>query len=64
MDERIRFIRIPEVIKLVGMSKSTIWARSKDGTFPAPRKIGPGVTVWVESEIQSWMKQQLEKSEG
>ncbi len=50
-----RLLRIPEVLDRVAMSRST-WLRAvKAGTAPAPLKISPGVAVWTESQIDSWI---------
>ena len=31
-----RILRIPEVVRITGLSKTTIWRRVKSGDFPAP----------------------------
>lgn len=33
-------------------SKSTLWAKVKKGTFPAPIKLGPRITVWRVEDIR------------
>ena len=35
-----RIMRIPEVVKLTGLSKTTIWRRVRSGDFPLPVKLG------------------------
>jgi prophage regulatory protein len=37
------------------LSKSTIWKRSSEGTFPRPVKLGPATTAWVAAEIDQWI---------
>lgn len=58
-----RIMRLKEVISTVGLSRSTIYARLKDGTFPAPIRIGINVG-WIESEIQDWIEEQIAASRG
>jgi prophage regulatory protein len=50
-----RFIRLPEVINLTGMSKTTIWRLEKLGKFPMSIKVTTRVTVWKFNEIQAYI---------
>ena len=49
---QLRFLRIPEVKKLTGLSRSTIYA---DTTFPRAVKIGERAVGWVEHEVMDWI---------
>lgn len=40
---------------LVGFSRSTLWRRVADGTFPSPIKLSPGVTAWRHSDVLEWI---------
>ena len=50
-----RFIRLPEVQKLLPFGKSTIWKKISEGTFPKPHKISPRVTAWLLSDIMAYV---------
>lgn len=50
-----RLMRLKEVLGLVPLSRSTIYARAAAGTFPKPRQLGGNVVAWRESEIQAWL---------
>ena len=52
----IGFIRLPEVLKLIPVGKSTWWAGIKSGRFPSPVKLGPRVTAWRREDIQNWIE--------
>lgn len=54
-----RLIRLPDVLKRVGLSRSSVYARVQAGTFPSPIKMGYS-SRWVESEVQAWIDQQIE----
>ncbi len=47
------FIRLPEVLKVFPVSKSTWWAGVKSGRFPQAVKLGPRVTAWRVEEIRA-----------
>ena len=51
-----RLIRLPQVIARVGLKRTAIYQRMRQGTFPSSRSLGPRCTVWVESEIDEWVK--------
>lgn len=50
------FMRLPEVLKLIPVGKSTLWAGVKSGRFPAPVKLGPRVSAWRREDIQAWIE--------
>lgn len=47
-----RFLRLPEVLELIPVSKSTWWAGIKSGRFPEGIKLMPRVTVWRAEDIR------------
>jgi prophage regulatory protein len=47
-----RFLRVPDVKKLTGLSRSTIYANP---TFPRSVKIGERAVGWVEQEVLAWI---------
>ena len=50
-----KFIRMREVLRIIPVSRSTIWRWVRDGQFPAPIKIGPRSTVWEFEKIMEWV---------
>lgn len=55
MLEEERLIRLPEVMRLIGIQRSTVWAWVKQGKLPKPRKLSPKLSVWQYSEIVAYM---------
>lgn len=51
-----RFLRMPDVIKLVGIKRTVIYERIKAGTFPKPVQIGARAVAWDEEELATWQK--------
>ncbi|MDE2382808.1 MAG: AlpA family phage regulatory protein [Xanthomonadaceae bacterium] len=46
------FLRLPEVLKLYPVSRSTWWAGVRAGRFPQPVKIGERCTAWRAEDIR------------
>jgi predicted DNA-binding transcriptional regulator AlpA len=53
-----KLISLSELVKMIGVSTSTIlcWVRDGSGNFPAPRRSTPGKLVWREADIEAWME--------
>jgi prophage regulatory protein len=60
--EKITFIRLPAVMARTGLSRSTIYQKIQQGCFPAPVKLGPRASAWIESEIERWGAELVTKS--
>jgi len=53
-----RVVRLPEVIRITGLSRTTIWRRERDGSFPPPSRLGGERTRavgWREQDIHDWI---------
>ncbi len=59
-----KLMRLPEVKQTTGLSKSTIYARIAEGTFPKQIPLGPRLVVWVESDVQNWIAEQISAARG
>jgi len=57
-------LKIDEVTDRTGISKSSIYAQVKDGTFPPPFKLGERAIRWTDSEITEWINQRILASRG
>lgn len=44
-------IRLPEVIRESGLSRSSIYNYIDEGLFPKPIKIGERAVAWISSEV-------------
>jgi len=55
-------LRLPTVKARTGLSRSTIYLRVSESTFPKPVSLGGRAVGWVEAEIQQWLEQQIEVS--
>jgi len=48
----IGFLRLPDVLRHIPVSRSAWWAGIQKGHFPAPVKLGPRTTAWRVEEIR------------
>ena len=54
-----RLVRLPAVLQIVGLSRSEIYRRIRDGTFPSPVHIGQRAIAWNILEVNSWVRARL-----
>ncbi|MDU2397180.1 MULTISPECIES: helix-turn-helix transcriptional regulator [Klebsiella] len=57
-----RLMRVPEVLSRVGFSRTTLYERIKEGSFPDRVKIGLRSVAFVESEIDAWIEKVIAES--
>lgn len=54
-----RFIRLPEVMHLCGLSRSTIYDLISREAFPKQISLGGKNVAWAQSEITAWMADRI-----
>ncbi|MDE2599367.1 MAG: AlpA family phage regulatory protein [Rhodocyclaceae bacterium] len=47
------FVRLPQVLKLIPVSRSTWWEWCRTGKAPKPVKLGERVTAWRAADINA-----------
>ncbi len=50
------FLRLPQVLRLIPIGRSSWWAGVKSGRYPASIKLGPKTTVWKADEIYDFIE--------
>ncbi|MGJ4970011.1 AlpA family transcriptional regulator [Bradyrhizobium sp. HKCCYLRH1073] len=50
-----RIIRLKTVLARTGLSRSTIYRKISEGTFPAQLKISVNWSGWHESDVNHWI---------
>jgi prophage regulatory protein len=48
-------LRKPRVLAIAGIGHTTLYKAIKDGTFPAPLKLGIRAVGWRKSDIDAWL---------
>lgn len=54
-----RILRAATVIDRTGLARSAIDRGVKDGTFPAPIKLGPQAVGWSARDVDRWIDDKL-----
>ena len=62
MQEFPLLLRLPDVRRRTGLSRSGIYQRIATGKFPKPISLGARAVAWIESEVQSWIENRIQLS--
>lgn len=55
-------LRLPDVKAMTGLSRSAIYARIADGSFPKQINLGGRAVAWLQRDIEAWLKKCLADS--
>jgi len=51
-----RLVRLPTVISRTGLSRSTIYEKIAEGTFPKQIRLSKSSVGWRESQLDQWIE--------
>ena len=51
-----KILRLPSVLELTGVGRSTIYLWMQQGLFPRNVQLGPRVSGWREEDIEKWLE--------
>ena len=52
-------LRTPAVLALIGLSRTSLWRRVRDGDFPAPVRLGgegSRAVGWRRADVERWLE--------
>ena len=52
----MRILRLQEVLRMTGLSRSTIDRLEASGRFPARRRPSPRTIGWLEDDVVGWLR--------
>ena len=52
-------LRLPTVKAITGLSRSTIYLRMSESSFPRQVNLGSRAVGWLASEIDHWIEEKL-----
>lgn len=50
-----RYVRLPELRRMVPLSPATIWRKTRNGSFPPAIKLSERVTAWNREAVEAWL---------
>lgn len=56
------FYRLSDVKQRIGVSGSSIWAWTKNGSFPRPIKLSENCTAWQAADVEAWAAERIAAS--
>ena len=51
-----RLLRPKDVIRMVGLSRVSLWRLEQAGKFPARRKLSTNRVAWLTEEVEDWIR--------
>lgn len=57
-----RFLRLPAVCEMSGLSRSQIYRLQAAGQFPRGIKLGQSAIAWLEAELIQWQADRIASS--
>jgi prophage regulatory protein len=48
------FLRMPTVMRMTGLGRSTIYRLIAEHKFPSPVRLGPRAVAWRSSDLDEW----------
>ena len=51
-----QIIKLNQVKQLTALSRSSIYRKASEGTFPKPIKLGERSSGWLQSEVNKWVE--------
>lgn len=55
LSDQTRILRLPEVLSITGVSRSSIYKWVDEGAFPRPKQLGARAIGWDSRELTDWM---------
>lgn len=59
-----RILRLNAVLDLTGLSRSTLYRKMQDGTFPKNVKLNTRCAGWRESMVEEWLRNPISYEVG
>jgi prophage regulatory protein len=58
----VKIVKRPVVESITGLSRSSIYAKMDNDSFPKAVKLGIRSVGWLEHEIQAWIENRISES--
>ena len=54
-----KILRLPEVLAVTGLGRSTLYVKVRDGAFPKPVQLGLRSVGWPAAEVEEWVQARI-----
>jgi len=58
-DTVVRLLRLPDVMRITGLRRSSIYDMVRAGTFPQAIPLTKVARAWSEAEVQEWIASRI-----
>lgn len=58
------FVRLPQILNVIPVGRSSWWAGVKSGKYPQPVKLGENTTAWKAEDIHALIAKLSAESEA
>ena len=58
-ENRIKIIKLPEVIAITTLSRASVYRLITDGKFPKQVKLSTRACAWVEQDVLNWLNDRI-----
>lgn len=59
-----KIVRLPSVMEVTGLSRSTIYKMISEQRFPTSVRLGQRSVGWLETDIAEWVESRITSSRG
>lgn len=59
-----KVIRLPQVLVLTGLSRSSIYKFMETNQFPKSISLGDRAVGWIEEDVYQWIDEKVNKNHG
>jgi prophage regulatory protein len=56
----VQFIRTQQVLRMIAVSRTTLWRMVQEGSFPQPVRVTQRSTGYVLEAVEQWMRTRAE----
>lgn len=52
----LTLVKLPQLLEIVQLSRSSVYDAIKSGDFPPPVKIGKRAVAWRMQDVEAWLQ--------
>ena len=60
-ESQARILRMKQLTSYTSLTRSYIYQKIAEGTFPSGNMISPGIRAWKKSEVDHWLDKRMGK---